>query len=70
MQIYCNMLPGPCRNLVEAKLGTKYVDGCSVEFAVAFEESSSSTPMFFVLSPGIDPLTMDVEALGLYRLLS
>ncbi|MCJ8738612.1 hypothetical protein PDJAM_G00037770 [Pangasius djambal] len=51
------------RNFVEAKLGTKYVDGRSVEFAVSFEESSSSTPMFFILSPGVDPLT-DVEALG------
>ncbi|TSL75253.1 Dynein heavy chain 17, axonemal [Bagarius yarrelli] len=51
------------RNFVEATLGTKYVDGRSVEFAVSFEESSSSTPMFFILSPGVDPLT-DVEALG------
>ncbi|KAI5103364.1 dynein beta chain, ciliary, partial [Silurus meridionalis] len=51
------------RNFVEAKLGTKYVDGRSVEFSVSFEESSSSTPMFFILSPGVDPLT-DVEALG------
>lgn len=63
------MLFGPFRNFVEAKLGTKYVDGRSVEFAVSFEESSSSTPMFFILSPGVDPLT-DIEALGLYRLQS
>ncbi|KAK3559476.1 hypothetical protein QTP86_013663 [Hemibagrus guttatus] len=57
------------RNFVEAKLGTKYVDGRSVEFAVSFEESSSSTPMFFILSPAVDPLT-DIEALDLYRLQS
>ncbi|KAG7325031.1 hypothetical protein KOW79_011347 [Hemibagrus wyckioides] len=54
------------RNFVEAKLGTKYVDGRSVEFAVSFEESSSSTPMFFILSPGVDPLT-DIEALGMKK---
>uniref|UniRef100_A0A674F0T2 Dynein axonemal heavy chain 17 n=1 Tax=Salmo trutta TaxID=8032 RepID=A0A674F0T2_SALTR len=48
---------------VEEKMGTKYVEGRSVEFAVSFEESSSSTPMFFILSPGVDPLK-DVEALG------
>ncbi|XP_076855598.1 dynein axonemal heavy chain 17-like [Brachyhypopomus gauderio] len=51
------------RNFVEEKLGTKYVEGCSVEFAVSFEEGSSATPMFFILSPGVDPLK-DVEALG------
>lgn len=50
---------------MEEKMGTKYVEGRSVEFAVSFEESSSSTPMFFILSPGVDPLK-DVEALGLY----
>ncbi|XP_030631015.1 dynein heavy chain 17, axonemal-like [Chanos chanos] len=51
------------RNFVEEKLGTKYVEGRSVEFAVSYEESSSATPVFFILSPGVDPLK-DVEALG------
>lgn len=53
-----------CRNFVEEKLGTKYVEGRTVEFAVSFKESSSATPVFFILSPGVDPLK-DVEALGL-----
>ncbi|XP_015211854.2 dynein axonemal heavy chain 17 [Lepisosteus oculatus] len=51
------------RNFVEEKLGTKYIEGRSVEFSVSYEESSSSTPVFFILSPGVDPLK-DVEALG------
>ncbi|XP_058845803.1 dynein axonemal heavy chain 17-like [Acipenser ruthenus] len=51
------------RNFVEEKLGAKYVEGRSVEFSKSYEESSSSTPMFFILSPGVDPLK-DVEALG------
>ncbi|XP_066519150.1 dynein axonemal heavy chain 17-like isoform X2 [Hoplias malabaricus] len=51
------------RNFVEEKLGTKYIQGCSVEFSVSFKESSSATPMFFVLSSGVDPLK-NVEALG------
>lgn len=34
-----------------------------MEFAKSFQESSSSTPMFFILSPGVDPLK-DVEKLG------
>lgn len=48
---------------MEEKLGTKYVEGRSVEFSVSYQESSSATPVFFILSPGVDPLK-DVEALG------
>lgn len=52
-----------CRNFVEEKMGTKYVEGRSVEFAKSYEESGPGTPVFFILSPGVDPLK-DVEALG------
>ena len=48
---------------MEEKLGTKYVEGRSIEFAVSYEESGPATPIFFILSPGVDPLK-DVEALG------
>jgi dynein heavy chain, axonemal len=34
-----------------------------VEFAKSFEEASPSTPIFFILSPGVNPLK-DVEQLG------
>ncbi|KFQ06883.1 Dynein heavy chain 17, axonemal, partial [Leptosomus discolor] len=51
------------RNFVEEKMGSKYVEGKSVELAKVYEESSPSMPLFFILSPGIDPLK-DVEALG------
>ena len=51
------------RNFVEEKLGTKYVEGRAVEFAKSYEESGPGTPVFFILSPGVDPLK-DVEALG------
>ena len=51
------------RNFVEEKLGSKYVEGRSIEFAKSFEESGPGTPIFFILSPGVDPLK-DVEALG------
>lgn len=44
-------------------MGSKYVEGRSVEFSKSYEESSPSTPIFFILSPGVDPLK-DVEALG------
>ncbi|KAK3091630.1 hypothetical protein FSP39_021358 [Pinctada imbricata] len=50
-------------NFVEEKLGTKYVEGRAMEFAKSFEESGPATPIFFILSPGVDPLK-DVEALG------
>jgi len=52
-----------CRGYVEEKLGTKYIEGRSIEFAKSFEESGPGTPIFFILSPGVDPLK-DVEKLG------
>ncbi|KAJ8873729.1 hypothetical protein PR048_024563 [Dryococelus australis] len=48
---------------IEEKLGSKYVEGRTVEFAKSFEETSPSTPIFFILSPGVNPLK-DVEDLG------
>ena len=35
----------------------------TVEFSKSFEETSPSTPIFFILSPGVNPLK-DVEDLG------
>ena len=51
------------RSFIEEKLGTKYVEGRNIEFAKSYEESGPGTPMFFILSAGVDPLK-DVEALG------
>uniref|UniRef100_A0A671R8K4 AAA+ ATPase domain-containing protein n=1 Tax=Sinocyclocheilus anshuiensis TaxID=1608454 RepID=A0A671R8K4_9TELE len=51
------------RDFVEEKLGSKYVMGRSLDFAVSYEESGAATPMFFILSPGVDPLK-DVEKHG------
>ncbi|XP_068161051.1 dynein axonemal heavy chain 9 [Antennarius striatus] len=51
------------RDFVEERLGSKYVIGRSLDFAVSFEESGPATPMFFILSPGVDPLK-DVEKHG------
>lgn len=52
-----------CRNFVEEKLGTKYTEGRKTEFAKSYRESGPATPVFFILSPGVDPLK-DVESLG------
>ncbi len=41
---------------VEEKLGSKYISGSNAPFSESFKESGSSTPMFFILSPGVDPL--------------
>uniref|UniRef100_A0A087YME5 Dynein axonemal heavy chain 17 n=1 Tax=Poecilia formosa TaxID=48698 RepID=A0A087YME5_POEFO len=51
------------RDFVDEKLGGEYVMGRPLDFAVSFEESSPATPMFFILSPGVDPLK-DVEKHG------
>ncbi|XP_052612854.1 LOW QUALITY PROTEIN: dynein axonemal heavy chain 9 [Peromyscus californicus insignis] len=51
------------RDFVEEKLGSKYVMGRALDFVASFEESGPATPMFFILSPGVDPLK-DVENHG------
>lgn len=51
------------RTFIEEKLGPKYVENRTLEFAKSFEETSPSTPIFFILSPGVNPLK-DVEQLG------
>ncbi|XP_011494831.1 PREDICTED: dynein beta chain, ciliary-like [Ceratosolen solmsi marchali] len=51
------------RCFVEEKLGPKYIESRSPPFTKSFEETSSITPVFFILSPGVDPLK-DVEKLG------
>ncbi|KAG8226803.1 hypothetical protein J437_LFUL002849 [Ladona fulva] len=51
------------RVFIEEKLGSKYTESRSIELSKSYEETSPSTPIFFILSPGVDPLK-DVEALG------
>lgn len=48
---------------VEEKLGRKYIEKRTIPFEVSYDETGPATPMFFVLSPGVDPLK-DVEAMG------
>lgn len=48
---------------MEEKLGTKYVERTRLDLIKAFEESSPATPVFFILSPGVDALK-DLEILG------
>lgn len=48
---------------IEEKLGARYTESRTVEFAKSFEEADPSTPIFFILSPGVNPLK-DVEVLG------
>lgn len=49
-------------------MGAKYVEVPGLEFDKLYEDSSPSTPMFFILSPGVDPLK-DVEKLGTRHIL-
>lgn len=51
------------RAFAEESMGSKYVEATRLEFVKLYEESSPSTPIFFILSPGVDPLK-DVEKLG------
>uniref|UniRef100_A0A8D0L4V2 Dynein axonemal heavy chain 11 n=1 Tax=Sphenodon punctatus TaxID=8508 RepID=A0A8D0L4V2_SPHPU len=51
------------RNFVADKLGSKYAEGTRMDLVKSYEESSPDTPVFFILSPGVDPLK-DMETLG------
>lgn len=44
------------REIIEEKMTTKYTEARTVEFAKSYMESSNTTPVFFILSPGVDPL--------------
>ncbi|KAI6074587.1 Dynein heavy chain 11, axonemal [Aix galericulata] len=50
-------------SFVEEKLGSKYVEGMRMDLAKSYEESSPATPVFFLLSPRVNPLE-DIETLG------
>ncbi|XP_063367395.1 dynein beta chain, ciliary-like [Cydia amplana] len=47
----------------EENLGTKFVEARTPPLEKSFQESNSTTAMFFILSPGVDPLK-DLEKLG------
>ncbi|KAJ8713922.1 hypothetical protein PYW08_007542 [Mythimna loreyi] len=47
----------------EENLGTKYVEARTPSLDKSYEESNSTTAMFFILSAGVDPLK-DLEKLG------
>lgn len=51
------------REFIREKLGSKYVESRTIEFSKSYEESSNNIPIFFILSPGVDPLK-DVEKVG------
>lgn len=48
---------------IEEKLGSKFISARSIPFEKSYEETSNSTPTFFILSPGVNPVK-DVEKLG------
>ncbi|CAH2045643.1 unnamed protein product, partial [Iphiclides podalirius] len=52
-----------CGTFCEENLGTKYVEARTPSLEKSYEESTSTTPMFFILSPGVDPLK-DIEKMG------
>uniref|UniRef100_A0A8C4NM92 Uncharacterized protein n=1 Tax=Eptatretus burgeri TaxID=7764 RepID=A0A8C4NM92_EPTBU len=51
------------QDFVKKKLGMEYVSSHGFDFRMSYEESGPSTPMFFILSPGVNPL-IDVERHG------
>lgn len=48
---------------IEEVMGKKYAQVRAIPFAESFKESTAMTPLFFILSPGVDPMN-NVEKLG------
>ena len=44
------------RRFISRNMGRQYVDGEAIELKQSFSESGPVTPIFFILSPGVDPL--------------
>ena len=59
-------LAAALRTFVADKLGNEYVQARPFDMKATYAESSVTTPVFFVLFPGVDPTTW-VEALGKER---
>ena len=51
------------KNFVLLKMGDRYGNAARVPLAQSFTESGPATPVFFILSPGVDPVK-EVELLG------
>ncbi|KAJ3364693.1 hypothetical protein GGF32_001332 [Allomyces javanicus] len=51
------------RAFIGLKMGPKYIDSSRIPLSKTYEETNSSTPVFFILSPGVDPVK-EVEAVG------
>jgi dynein heavy chain len=51
------------RLFVTEVLGERFTSGRSIEFVRTFEETSKATGIFFILSPGVNPI-LQVEELG------
>ncbi|KAJ1516905.1 hypothetical protein HMI54_007793 [Coelomomyces lativittatus] len=51
------------RAFIGQKMGPKYIDSSRIPLSKTFEETNSATIVFFILSPGVDPVK-EVEALG------
>eukprot|EP00906_Rhabdomonas_costata_P027874 RCo039584 len=56
-------LTAALESFISANMGSKYIKDQAVDLTVSFQDSSPTTPVFFILSPGVNPL-LDTEALG------
>ena len=51
------------RSWVKDEIGAKYVNAIPFDLGACYEDSGPATPIFFLLSPGVDPV-VSVKALG------
>lgn len=51
------------KNYIALKMGDRYGNAARVPMQQSFLEAGPATPVFFILSPGVDPVK-EVELLG------
>jgi len=57
-------LTSALETFVSDSIGKYYVSDQAVDISISYKDAGTTTPLFFILSPGVDPVR-NVEALGM-----
>ena len=55
-----------CTHTVSHELGQFFVEDVSTDLGIAFQDSTPTVPIFFILSPGVDPVKVGILSLSFF----